>query len=73
MNSFGLDIFSLKILFNLILIQVISWGFLSKNGASGYCYIVPPSMYVFPPYVPHANMTGTAILIHTASITFISG
>src|SRR5210317_2389685 len=72
-NSLGVCISSWYIRFILIFIHVISCGFLSKNGVNGYSSFIPPSTYVSPLYFPHANMKGTAILIHTASITFISG
>src|SRR5210317_1082434 len=52
---------------------VISCGFLPRNGVIGICSCVAPSTYVLPSNLPHANMRGIAILIHTASMTFILG
>src|SRR6056300_1986185 len=72
-NSLGVCISSWYIRFILIFIHVISCGFLSRNGVNGYSSFIPPSTYVLSMYVPHENMNGTAILIHTASMTFISG
>src|SRR6056300_108278 len=72
-NCFGVCISSWYIRFILIFMHVISCGFLSRNGVNGYSSFIPPSTYVLSMYVPHENMNGTAILIHTASMTFISG
>src|SRR5210317_647943 len=56
-----------------IFIHVTSCGFLFRNGLMGNCSCVPPSTYVLPSYLPHEKMRGIAMLMHTASITFISG
>ena len=46
--------------------------FLSINGKEGNVSRVPPSMYIKPSCIYDENMNGIAILIHNASITFIS-
>src|SRR6056300_990986 len=72
-NCLGFFISSTNCVSIFIRIHKILCDFLSRNGAVGKVSNVPPSTYTISLYLYDENMNGTAILMHMASMTFISG